>query len=316
MVAFGQSGRRRRKMADIPTQPAPATRPWQATIEGQLVRAVGVDAVQEVDYSDGQFSRRLHIVGGPDLGPIVLLDAPARLALLADLQAELEAAPPGTDTTGLRVFIELLNQSLAQESSGRFTPARFGTVDDEGAALYGHVVIGVDVVGTVRDAPGELSYEQHIIPLPPGRYQALSPADLTSLADSIDAAGPQDPRWATISADARQAASGAGIQASSVQNCRDWSAALERVGGGTLRIHVRGTCQYPTTGYSAHLRPSEPQGINPRVLELDLVIDEPTGIEAQHVTDVTVDYQADGDLEYSQVHIRPDGPVLSVELTG
>jgi hypothetical protein len=296
-------------------EPAAAARPWQADVQALLTR-VNVDLVEEIRYADGIFSRRLHIAGGPDIGPIMVLDAEARAELLAELRVEIKDPPPGTDITGLRVFAELLQLSLEQRSSGRFASARLGTVDRrEGGVLYGHLVLGVDVVGTVRDAYGSISYEQHVVMLPPGSYQVLSPADLTSLADAIEAAGTDDPAWAQIGSDARRAAEATGTLGSAA-SCSGWSATLGRSTHGTSRIHVTGTCQYPTTGYTAELRPSVPQGTVPETLELDLVVHVPTGIVAMHVTNVTVDYEADAPVEYTQVHIRPDGPVIDVEVVG
>lgn len=290
-------------------------RPWQAEVTARISRVVGVDVVEEVSYTDGRFARRLHIVGGPDIGPITLLDVPARTELLAELEAEIGDAPPGGDVAGLRVFAELLRLSLEERSSGRFASARFGQVDrDEGGVLYGHLVIGVDVVGTVRDAAGLITYEQHVVMLPPGAYRALSRADLISLADAIDGAGDTDQAWARIGSDARRAGEATGTLGSA-RSCREWSAILARTTGGQ-RIVVSGTCQYPTTGYTAELRASEPQGIVPETLELDLLVHTPTGIQAQHVTDVKVDYEADASIQYTEVHIRPDGPVLPVKVVG
>lgn len=301
-------------MTEAERDASPTVRPWQADVKAQITR-VDLDVVEKVSYADGTFARRQRIVVGPDIGPIVLLDVHAREELLAELEDEIKDAPPGSDIAGLRVFAELLRLSLEARSSGRFASARLGQVDrDQGGVLYGHLVIGVDVVGTVRDADGRITYEQHVVVLPPGAYRALPRADLISLADAVDAADDKDEAWGRIGSDARRAGE-ATETLGSTRSCREWSAKLGRTVHGQ-RIFVTGTCQYPTTGYTAELRSSVPQGAVPETLELDLLVHTPTGIQAQHVTDVKVDYEADASIQYSQVHIRPDGPVLPVEVVG
>jgi hypothetical protein len=58
---------------------------------------------------------------------------------------------------------------------------------------------------------------------------------------------------------------------------RDWSAWLDVMPGPDRQpsVHVAGTCVFPTTGYTAELRYTEPQGINPRYLLLDLIVIAP-----------------------------------------
>jgi hypothetical protein len=95
-------------------QPGLQSRPWSAVIQARLVRAAGIDVVEEVEFATGgQFTRRQHLVNGPAVGPVEVLDEQQRRSLLAELETELHAPPSGVDAQALRVFTELLENSLA-----------------------------------------------------------------------------------------------------------------------------------------------------------------------------------------------------------
>jgi hypothetical protein len=97
-------------------------------------------------------------------------------------------------------------------------------------------------------------------------------------------------------------------------NCHDWEAWLDTQPPSPHSIHVKGTCEFTTTGYSVELRPSEPQGFNPEVLMLDKVVHEPTGQVNQVIDQVPVEYSSETSIDYKQVHIQPDGPILDVRV--
>lgn len=188
------------------------SRPWQASVQARLQRGVGVDQVEEIVYENGgQFTRHVRTVNGPG-GQTTVLDRRQLQQLLADLQAELQSPPAGVDSVGVRVFIDLIEDTLATEPpSHRFDNARFGAVshDESRGILYGHLVLGVDVAGTVRDARQVLSFEQHVVVLPPGTYRPLSPADQASLARALRANPPADPLWQNVLHDAEAIATAA-----------------------------------------------------------------------------------------------------------
>jgi hypothetical protein len=93
--------------------PEQQSHPWSAVVQARLIRATGIDVVEEIDYmTGGQFTRRRHIVGGPDIGPIQLLDDQQQRQLLEELQGELVAPPSGVDAKALRIFADLLEDSL------------------------------------------------------------------------------------------------------------------------------------------------------------------------------------------------------------
>jgi hypothetical protein len=94
--------------------------------------------------------------------------------------------------------------------------------------------------------------------------------------------------------------------------CRDWIAIHDRQPPGPSRLTVRGTCTFPTAGFSVTLRRHEPQGINPRDLLLDRIEHPPTGPVALVVTDVEVTYSEETEVGYETVTIQPDGPSMPV----
>jgi hypothetical protein len=96
-------------------------------------------------------------------------------------------------------------------------------------------------------------------------------------------------------------------------NCREWSAWHDHRPPGPPVLHVRGECDFPTAGYSVELRRREPQGINPKDLLLNRMVQEPSGPVAQVITSVEARYREETDFEYDTVTILPDGVSVSVQ---
>ena len=94
---------------------------------------------------------------------------------------------------------------------------------------------------------------------------------------------------------------------------RDWNACIDRMPPRQPTLHVMGTCEFPTAGYSVELRPKDPQGINPADLLLELHVTEPTGPAAQVVTAVDVRYVQEDPPDYDTGSDRADGPTITVE---
>lgn len=161
---------------------------WRPAVTARITRIL-VDVIEEIVFTDGVFTRRFQVVGGPSPALVVVLDAAARRTLLDDLLTQLGSSPAGSDTQDLRTFAELLEDSLVANPSHRFDHARFGTVthDESRGVYFGHLGLGIDVVGTIRDDHGVLAFEQHIVPAQPGPFLALLPADTASLAAALTA---------------------------------------------------------------------------------------------------------------------------------
>jgi len=75
-------------------------------------------------------------------------------------------------------------------------------------------------------------------------------------------------------------------------------------------LHVTGTYTFPTPGYTAGLRPSDPQGINPWDLLLELVVQAPGGAVSRVLTDVEIHYEAEAETECKTVTIFGSPSVL------
>jgi hypothetical protein len=69
----------------------------------------------------------------------------------------------------------------------------------------------------------------------------------------------------------------------------------------------------PTPGYKLTLSRTEPQGINPRILILNLCTEPPTGIVAQVPTPTPVAYQETTDQRFDSVTILPEGISVPVQ---
>lgn len=92
---------------------------------------------------------------------------------------------------------------------------------------------------------------------------------------------------------------------------KDFYAHCDHMPGKERALRVGGVIECPTGGWSAKLVPHErsgPPGINPLVLELDLVVTEPTGGVPEVLTDIEVEeYKiTDPAFDYHDVYIFGD----------
>lgn len=81
-------------------------------------------------------------------------------------------------------------------------------------------------------------------------------------------------------------------------------------------LTVEGECTLASSGYTVELIRHEPQGTNPRVLLLDLVVTPPapdTGV-LPVVTKYPVRYEEETTVHYETVTILPDGPSVPVQI--
>lgn len=186
-------------------------RPGQATVlQMTLSGGLGVDTVATVRYDGsggppGRFFIQARPVPLP-AGPEREMSADELRALKGALEQQHHQphGTPGPDAAALQTFIHLAAMALHRPHavpSATFDHARFGTIEKDAAgALVATLGIGVDVVGTVHDQHGTLSYEQHPVPMKAGAAHPLSPEDQASLAANlkkyISAQGPAvNPLW-------------------------------------------------------------------------------------------------------------------------
>ena len=177
-------------------------RPWQGSVQASITRTV-LDVVETVEFNDGLFTHRNRSVVGASSQAIIVLDDQARRDLLSQLQTQLAAPPGGTDVEALEVFVDLLEASLQTPPSHRFDIARFGpvTLVEATGSVFGHLVLGVDMAGTIHDQGHRLYFEQHLVVLQPGPFRSLSAADRASLANALRANPPADALWHQILTD-------------------------------------------------------------------------------------------------------------------
>jgi hypothetical protein len=150
----------------------------------QLTAAAGVDTISQITYDQGHFYTSFQVVGGPP-GARTELTADELKSLLTVLQHD-KHHPAGLDRTALGTLIHLVQEALRAEPSTRFDHARFGDIaKDAGGAIVAHLGLGVDLAGTVHDAKGSITFEQHVVPMKPGPFQPLSKADRASLAAAL-----------------------------------------------------------------------------------------------------------------------------------
>ena len=92
----------------------------------------------------------------------------------------------------------------------------------------------------------------------------------------------------------------------------EWSARQDfRTPPSTVRVN--GMPVMPTPGYKLTLTRAVPQGINPRILILNLESEPPSGIVIQVLTPTPVSYEEQSEQEYDSVTIEPDGIHVPVE---
>lgn len=100
--------------------------------------------------------------------------------------------------------------------------------------------------------------------------------------------------------------------------CSNWTAWRDTQPVKKATLHVKGDCTFPTTGYTAKLQPATPQGFNPNIYILELVIHIPVDRSAKHPVDTPVTYEEQTDKTYTDVQITPDNitvPVKDVSAT-
>jgi hypothetical protein len=83
-----------------------------------------------------------------------------------------------------------------------------------------------------------------------------------------------------------------------------WTAILDTMPPQKPRLHVRGTAECNTGGYThVHLKEHHPQGFNPRDLLLDLVWTNPTGPVTEALTHHEVSFTKHDSPMYETVTI-------------
>lgn len=175
-----------------------------------LTGKLGIDQVAEILYEPdangfGHFFINAYTIAPIHPAPLYRqLSLDEMRTLLITLQEEEQHIPSELDRVLLRTFIHLLSQAIENQPSTRFVNARFGEItSDAHGVIIGQFVLGVDIAGTIHDAHQIITIEQHVVPMPPGPFQHLSPADRASLIVALEtfingAQPPADPLWSQV----------------------------------------------------------------------------------------------------------------------
>jgi len=98
--------------------------------------------------------------------------------------------------------------------------------------------------------------------------------------------------------------------------CKHWKAWHDmQPGTNPPTLHVTGTCEFATAGYTVELVPVQTKkaGMHPEIYVLKRVVHNPEGMAAQVITEVPVDYKVETETEYKEIRIRPDGERVRVK---
>jgi len=116
----------------------------------------------------------------------------------------------------------------------------------------------------------------------------------------------------TVTVSGSAGALGAKSPKGSAAPTANWHAWHDWMPGKPPTLHVVGVVRCPTAGYTVTLKPAAPQGINPAIYILELVVTPPTQPAAQVVTDVPVHYSEHTSVRYTEVFIIPQNIGVTV----
>lgn len=171
---------------------------------------IGVDVEATVSYQSGtgfELIRRLVPSGPPTT--ISPLDDEDLRTLLGEIQAALRSPSPGLDTKALEAFSDIIEGALSAPPDP-FANARFGsateTVFGGTITIIGVIGLGVDVVATIHDVGGSITWEHHPVPRPPGPYRPLTSSERDGLTAALSAwlENNPNPAWQQILSDLEQ----------------------------------------------------------------------------------------------------------------
>jgi hypothetical protein len=99
--------------------------------------------------------------------------------------------------------------------------------------------------------------------------------------------------------------------------CKHWKAWQNLQPGTTPpTLHITGSCEFPTAGYTVELVPVETKNsaAHPEIYVVKRIVHEPEGMVAQVITEVPVDYKVETPVKYKEVRIKPDKARVRVKI--
>jgi hypothetical protein len=188
----------------------------QAVI-GAVISRRGGDLVDIITHRYGEFTLTVWSRAAQSRGCLqrTVLQQRELAALLDALQDQVDYPPMdrSLDLFALRAFVKVLAETVGPSASNRFEGARFAGISrDAGEGIVGHLGVGIDTVVTVHDGDGWVTFSFHVLPLPPGPFQPMSPPDLgcfvTTLITYLNDTPQADPLWRELLTDVSKAEGG------------------------------------------------------------------------------------------------------------
>lgn len=96
---------------------------------------------------------------------------------------------------------------------------------------------------------------------------------------------------------------------------KDFKAWLDKMPGKNNTLHVKGSVEVPTSGWSGSLIERVPPGINPSILILDVKLVKPTGPVSEVISFVSLHFQKQQAEQYKQVTIAGAGKEFTIPVS-
>jgi len=182
-------------MTQPPEVPGPSLKDFQigkaAISSAELSGRLGTDEGATISYREGHGFELIWWFAPDPNGPpshVRQLDN-EDLRILLDRIKYVLANPPATvDVSALEAFSDII-EGVVGAGTNLFSNVRFGQAVAEifggEKTVIGFLGFGVDVVGTIHDANGMVTWEHHVVPLPPGQLRPLSASERDSLKAAL-----------------------------------------------------------------------------------------------------------------------------------
>jgi hypothetical protein len=95
---------------------------------------------------------------------------------------------------------------------------------------------------------------------------------------------------------------------------KEFKAWIDEMPGKYNTLHVKGSVTVPTTGWKASMSEAVPQGINKKILILEVKKVKPTGAAGDIVSHIEVSFDKPNSPPYTNVTIRGDGDEFTIDV--
>jgi hypothetical protein len=176
-----------------------------SVMSAEISGRIGVDVEATISYSSTagfELIQRLVPAGPPTM--IRPLGEHDLRTLLGEIQTALANPTAALDTKALEAFGDIIEGALSTPPDV-FAEAEFGSATEQifggTVTVVGLLGIGVDVVATIHDTNGSITWERHVVPRPPGPFVPLTDHERDGLTAALSAwleANPNNPAWKRV----------------------------------------------------------------------------------------------------------------------